>query len=148
MDGSLSEHDLFEIGKKYIYENFINKDKDGKHSPFCLTHDGFLVEYLAKNTHHFLDMEFKTDGKKKSLIERVERVHWVIPVLRGTANTHTYISDGTNSVSGDFRRIYYAKSLNYVIILNLYDPGIFRLNTAYPVTEKETRHQMQRLFGV
>lgn len=60
----------------------------------------------------------------------------------GRSNSVVYLNENNG------KRLYYSKSYNYIIILIDDGNNIFELYTAYPMTEKDAREQIRRLFGV
>lgn len=135
-------NELYQIGKRFILKTFVNRDRFGKISPFCITHDGVLVVFdYNVNKDHYLGADEETK-KFPKMLERAERLHWAKHLIMGRVNVDLFFHDGVE------KRIYCAKDLNFVVVLRLRAEGIFELYTAYPITEKSTRHQMRRLFGL
>lgn len=116
---------------------FTPKDENGKVGPFCMTSDLKAVRYQRSNDYHFLDRE-NGDGLKL----RLERLHWVKPVIEQNVIGENLMHDNGK------KRIYYMPQVKYVVILNYDKSGQLWLNSAYKVTERYMRKKMEALFGL
>lgn len=84
---------------------------------------------------------------------RVERLHWIIPTLQEQVKRTTYRKDALGKdlkdgfIPEQLYRIYWIPKYEYLVVLN-HDKGntALSLNTAYRVTEPETREWLLKLF--
>lgn len=115
---------------------FARKTCLGSQTGICLTEDGKLVNYSRSNDYHFLEAD-KPEGLKM----RMQRLHWVMPILEGRARGKIWMNDDGN------KRVYFYQPEMYVVILNYNKIGCLVLNTAYRITEYYMRIKMETMFA-
>ena len=150
-----SDEDIKRLGERFVRRFFATHDPLSKNLiPFCSTNDGIQVSFSSSSE--------KILGRKNDLgirevdKTRVQRIHWIKPILQDTAKGTVCCSDFIGRdmaawVRTDAKyRIYWIPRKKYVVfllhIVSKKGNTRFNLVSAYRVTEPETRGMLERLF--
>jgi hypothetical protein len=136
-DSAITSDELYQMGEMYIRRFFVKRE-NGQRVGFCKLTDGRSVNYSTSNNYHFLDKE----NCGKSMLMRIQRIHWIIPILQETADENILKDDKV----GD-RIYYYLPQLKYLIMISYEKDYSLWLNTAYRVTDRDIRLKLNILLG-
>jgi hypothetical protein len=128
-----------EIGRRYIKRTFIRFDGVGRTRPFCKTDDGFPVFYKG-SWYKLIGKGNNLSGFRTVDPTRVQRLHWIVPIIEGRARSVQVMEDGK-------KRRYYVNPLKYLVVLNKCNEG-FLLVTAYRITEQWEKERTRKQFGI
>ena len=144
---SFSDRELYRIGRLYCCSSFVRYDvRTGYLIPFCQTHDGQNVLYDPANNYHFLRRKDLNTGLRYVDMTRLQRLRWIRPIIEGKTKLIFLFKEKTDSETGIKKRLYYCRSLKYLVVLNQKNEGTWLLNTAYRVTEDWMRQKIEEDF--
>ena len=135
-----SDADILAIGRQSYSDIFLQNARFGFHS----LHDGGRVVFKAGRFKHafFLAENWQTSKEKTRIdIRRVERLRWILPMLRCEApNAECWLvpDDGVE------KRIYVCFGLGYVIWLEPGNAqGDWSFSTAYTTSSRQIREYIK-----
>jgi hypothetical protein len=120
------------VGRRYIKRTFQRRK-----APFCHTTDGIPVFYRIP---YFKLICSGKDAPRTVDLLRVQRVHWIKPIIEGKPHGVLMCDDGD-------KRRYFINSLKYLVILAK-RKNEFELITAYRITEQWEKERVRRQMGL
>jgi hypothetical protein len=151
IDINLPVDEIENIGTTYISKNLSIKDEHDLPLPFCKTQDGLDV-FFRGTAYHLLRRD---KNEKYRVIDktRVERIHWIIPIISGKCKrTIRWVDEMGDNLWKPFRpgvryRIYWVPKRKHFIVLQ-YDKNntALVLTTSFKVTEDWLRVNLATLF--
>jgi hypothetical protein len=142
---------MLAYGEQYLGQHLSAHEAEGRPVPFCSTTDHIPV-YFFDSAYHFLR---RSGGGLLREVDRarIERLHWIRPILTGDAAGVILVRDLTGDEIGrPFRagreyRVFWLPKRNYVLILDhMRRERAFKVLTAFCIDKPSWRSRYEALF--